>query len=111
MADRGGRLSMAARASLGAGTAVLLSAGLERCFGLGGYGRIALLGALAGVGAGVAIWYGNAATGRAGAGGAGDTAVRRRLLLAGAIPGFLVFAALFVARILPLIQEELRYSR
>ena len=108
MADRPGRLPMAVMAALGAGTAVLLSAGLERCFGLGGYGRIALLGALAGVGAGVAFWYGNSA---AGGGDAGTTAASRRLLLAGAIPGFLVFAALFIVRILPLIQEELRYSR
>jgi hypothetical protein len=87
-------------ALLGTGTAVLLASGLEACFGLGGYIRIMVLGSLAGVGGGIAIWYGSAFTGAS-----------RRLALAGTVPALLVLGILFVARILPLIQEELRYSR
>lgn len=105
MAERPGRLPSAVMVCLGAGTAVLLSAGLEACFGVEGYCRIMVFGVLAGVGAGIALWYGNSA----GAGGGPGTA--RRLFLASAIPALVVLAVLFLTRILPLIQEELRYSR
>ena len=85
------------------GTGVLLGRGLEICFGVGQYRLIMLFGALAGAGIGILFWMGRIAVVR-------DGVPLRRVALAGAAPALAVFLIWFLWRIVPLIQEELKYS-
>jgi len=84
----------------------LLGVGLETCFGVGQYRKIMLLGAAGGLGIGALAWLARLALDR----GRRDAATTRRVVLAAAAPGLAVFAVWFLARILPLIREELSYS-
>lgn len=90
---------------LSAAEGAILGAGLESCFGEGRYRLIMLLGALGGLGIGVLAKAGVEAweTGRRDR----NRLVRIWALAAG--PALAVFAVWFLFRVLPLIQEELKF--
>ncbi len=88
---------------LGLGVGMLLGRGLELCFGIGQYRGTAIFGALAGAGIGLMAWVGRIARDR-------DRAAPRRLVAAAAVPALAVFLVYFFWRVLPLIQEEIKYS-
>jgi len=88
---------------ISAGTGILLGCGLELCFGIGHYRLIMLFGVLGGTGAGILAWLGRRLFDR-GFKPAWKPAV------AAAVPGLLVFALYFIWRIVPLIQEEIRFN-
>lgn len=88
---------------LGLADGLLLGKGLELCFGIGQYRLIMLFGALGGFGVGLMAWIGAGAWER-------HRRAAWRTVVAGAAPAVLVFLAYFVWRIVPLIQEEIKYS-
>ncbi len=91
-------------AILGLGEGLLLGRGLELCFGIGQYRLIMLFGALGGAGIGLIAWVGRVVWNQSRQSG-------WRLAIAGAAPTLLVFVVYFVWRIVPLIQEEIKYSQ
>ncbi len=95
---------------LGTGEGILLGRGLELCFGIGQYLLIMLFGVLGGVGIALMIWMG-LRTWEADRGSARSRETAFGLSAAGGIPAVLVFGTYFVWRIVPLIEEEIKFSR
>lgn len=89
---------------VGAGEGVLLGRGLELCFGIGQYRLIMLFGALGGAGIALLVWLARRLNT-----GSRHSAIQSGL--SGGVAALVVFAVWFLARILPLIKEEIRFSQ
>lgn len=89
---------------VGAGEGILLGRGLEMCFGVGQYLLIMLFGVLGGTGIALMVWLGGRMRGETGGGG-------RRPAWVGAGVATGVFVLWFLLRVLPLVREEIRFSR
>ena len=109
--EMGGR-HLAVLALLGAGEGLILGRGLEICFGIDRYLLIALFGLLGGLGIGTIAWVTIGWWRLTAAGRKVEARTRKlKLVLSSVVPVLAVFGAFFLVRVLPLILEEIKYSR